>query len=179
DYHGATVSIRQRLAGVTWDFNYTFSKSLDTASGLQTGSLFGSTFILNAFKLKDSRALSDFDLKHVINFNSIWDIPLGRGRAFGKDMNKVLNGFLGGWQLSSVFRYDSGYPFTGGYFDSTGWQTNWNIRSYNMQLSPVSTGTFFGPASASCKAQTSVPQLAACAYPNLFSNTDAAYSSFR
>ena len=36
DYHGATVSIRQRFKGLTWDFNYTFSKSIDDASGLQT-----------------------------------------------------------------------------------------------------------------------------------------------
>ena len=33
DYHGGTLSIRQRKASVTWDFNYTFSKSLDEASG--------------------------------------------------------------------------------------------------------------------------------------------------
>src|ERR1041385_3063590 len=39
NYNGATLSLRQRLGtSVTWDFNYTFSKSLDNASGLQTGS---------------------------------------------------------------------------------------------------------------------------------------------
>lgn len=32
DYHGATFSLRQRLPSVTWDLNYTFSKSLDEAS---------------------------------------------------------------------------------------------------------------------------------------------------
>ena len=34
--HGATISIRQRLKSLSWDFNYTFSKSIDDASGLQT-----------------------------------------------------------------------------------------------------------------------------------------------
>lgn len=179
DYHGATLSIRQRMSNVTWDFNYTFSKSLDEASGLQTGGLFGSTFVLNAFNLKDQRSISDFDLTHVVNFNGVWDLPIGRGKAFGKGMNKVLDAFVGGWQLSGVFRMDSGYPFTGGYFDSTGWQTNWNIRSYNTQIRPVSTGTFFGSSSAACRTAAQTNPNAGCDLPNLFADPDAAYRSFR
>jgi|CXWL01.1.fsa_nt_gi hypothetical protein len=179
DYHGATLSVRQRMSNVTWDFNYTYSKSFDEASGLQTGGLFGSTFVLNAFKLKDQRSVSDFDLRHVVNFNGVWDLPIGRGKHFGNGMNKVLDAFIGGWQLSGIFRMDSGYPFTGGYFDSTGWQTNWNIRSYNTLLKPVSTGTFFGSSSASCQTAQATNPNAGCSLPNLFSNPDAAYASFR
>lgn len=179
DYHGGTLSIRQRMTGVTWDFNYTFSKSFDEASGLQTGGLFGSTFVLNAFKLKDQRSVSDFDLRHVINVNGVWDVPIGKGRYVGGGMNKVLDAVIGGWQLSGVFRYDSGYPFTAGYFDSTGWQTNWNIRSYNTQLRPVSTGVFFGSASASCRTAQQTNPSAGCDLPNLFLNPDAAFASFR
>ena len=180
DYHGATFSARQRLAGVTWDFNYTFSKSFDEASGLQSGGLFGSTFVLNAFKLRDQRTVSDFDLTHIVNFNGVWDIPIGKGRPFGNGMNKVLNAFIGGWQLSGIFRYDSGYPMLG-FFDQTGWQTNWQIRSYNTLISPVSGGTNFGSASAACiAAQNSNPNVnQGCSLPNLFSNPNAAYSSFR
>ncbi len=172
DYHAATLSFRQRLSsGVTWDFNYTYGKSLDDSSGLQTGGLFGSTFILNAFRLKDSRTVSDFDLKHVVNFNGVWDLPFGRGRKFGSGVNKVVNAFLGGWQLSSIFRYDSGYPYTGGYFDSTGWQTNWQIRSYMTQIRPIETGTYFNTATTACTS--------GCDIPNLFADPNAAYASFR
>ncbi|MCC6825550.1 MAG: TonB-dependent receptor [Acidobacteria bacterium] len=141
DYHGAYLSIRQRLGGMTWDFNYTFSKSLDESSGLQTGDSFGSTFVLNAFHLRDQRSYSDFDLRHVINFNGVWDVPLGRGRKFGKNMNKFLDVLVGGWTLSNVFRWDSGYPFDG-FYDGTGWQTNWNVRSYMTMLRKVKTGTY-------------------------------------
>ena len=77
DYHGATLSIRQRLRTLTWDFNYTFSKSIDDASGLQTSGVFGTAFITNALRQRDNRGISDFDIKHIVNFNSIWDIPIG------------------------------------------------------------------------------------------------------
>ena len=161
DYHGAYLSIRQRLAGVTWDFNYTFSKSLDEASGLQTADSFGSAFVLNAFNLKDQRSFSDFDLRHVINFNGLWDVPVGRNRKFGKGMNKWLDGVVGGWAMSGVFRWDSGYPFDG-FYDATGWQTNWNIRSYMTQTRPVSTGTFYTSTG-----------------PNIFQNPEDAVTAWR
>lgn len=161
DYHGGSLSLRQRLAGLTWDFNYTYSKSLDEASGLQTADSFGAAFVLNAFNLKDQRSFSDFDLRHVINFNGIWDIPIGRDRKFGKGMNKFLNGIIGGWSLSGVFRMDSGYPFDG-FYDATGWQTNWNVRSYMTQIRPVETGTFYTPTG-----------------PNIFADPAAAVGAWR
>jgi hypothetical protein len=171
DYHGATLSFRQRFTGLTWDFNYTFSKSLDDASGLQTGGLFGTTFILDAFDLDASRARSDFDIKHLINFNGIWDVPIGKGKYVGGDMPGWLDAIVGGWQLSGIVRYDSGRPFVG-YFDGTGWQTNWQIRSFVTQTRALpNTGTYFGAASDSCTT--------GCDLPNLFSDPDAVYESFR
>ncbi len=161
DYHGGSLSLRQRLAGVTWDFNYTYSKSLDEASGLQTADSFGSAFVLNAFNLKDQRSFSDFDLRHVINFNGLYDIPIGRDRKFGKGMNKVLDAIVGGWSLSGVFRWDSGYPFDG-FYDATGWQTNWNVRSYMTLLRPVETGTFYTATG-----------------PNIFADPAAAVANWR
>lgn len=180
DYHGATLSLRQRLAGVTWDFNYTYSKSLDESSGLQTAGLFGASFVLNAFNLKDQRSFSDFDLRHSINFNGLWDIPIGRDRKFGKGMNKFLDGLIGGWSLSGVFRWDSGYPFDG-FYDATGWQTNWNIRSYMTQLRPTATGTHTGTASAACyTAQQNNPNIPqGCDLPNIFANPDQAFANWR
>ncbi|HEU4833007.1 MAG TPA: TonB-dependent receptor, partial [Pyrinomonadaceae bacterium] len=136
DYHAGTLSIRQRLRGLTWDFNYTFSKSIDDASGLQSSGVFGAAFITNALLQRDNRAVSDFDLRHIVNFNSIWDIPMGRGRRYFTDSNKWVNGILGGWSLTSIFRYNSGLP-VGSPVDLGGWPTNWNVRSWSMPLGHI------------------------------------------
>src|SRR5206468_1538891 len=91
DYHGLAVSVRQRMKGLTWDLNYTYSKSMDDASGLQTGGTFGSAFILNALRQQDARSVSDFDLTHIVNFNSVWEVPIGRNQKLFSGMNKVLD----------------------------------------------------------------------------------------
>jgi len=163
DYHGATVSIRQRLKGLTWDFNYTFSKSIDDASGLQTSGVYGAAFITNALRQEDNRSVSDFDIRHIINMNSIWELPFGRGRTFFGNSNKVVNALIGGWQFTSIFRYNSGLP-TSSPVDVGGWPTNWNVRSWATAIKPVQTSPTRGGGTTS---------------PNLFSDRKAFYNSFR
>lgn len=169
DYHGATFSMRQRFkSGLSWDFNYTFSKSIDDASGIQTSGVFGQAFILNALRPEDNRAVSDFDVRHLINMNGLWEIPIGRGRTYFGNMNKYANFLVGGWELSSIFRFNTGYPISGvsaNFVDIAGWPTNWNSRSFVVRTRPVSTS----PCS----------NCGVGGVPNLFSDPTAAYQSFR
>lgn len=164
NYHAGSLSVRQRLKDLTWDLNYTYSKSMDDASGLQTSGTFGAAFILNALRQRDEYSVSDFDLTHVVNFNSVWDIPIGKDRRYLSGMNKVVNGILGGWQLGTIYRYNTGYPIYG-FFDDSGWQTNWNLKSNNVRGYMVNTKP---------SANSGVGGV-----PNLFSNVQQAYQSYR
>jgi hypothetical protein len=134
NYHAATLSLRERLGtSLTMDFNYTWSHSLDDASGLATSGAFGGAFILNPILQKNSYANSDFDIRHIVNVNGIWQLPIGRNRMFLSNSNKVVDAVLGGWQLSGIFRWNSGLPvgFYGasGVYDDARWATNWNVQS--------------------------------------------------
>ena len=140
NYNGAVFSLRQRLGKtLSYDINYTFSKSFDNASGLQTGGSYGSQFILNPLRPNDNYAVSDFDARHVLNANFIFDSPFGRGRAYFSDLNKVADAFLGGWQLTGVFRANSGLPLSSP-FDQSQWATNWNAQSNGTQIAPIAVG---------------------------------------
>jgi hypothetical protein len=163
DYHGGTLSIRQRMRTLTWDFNYTFSKSIDDASGLQTSGVFGTAFITNALRQRDNRGVSDFDITHIVNFNSIWDMPFGRGRQWLSGSNKYVNAVLGGWSLTSIMRYNSGLPVSSP-VDLGGWPTNWNVRSWATQIKKIQSSPTRGGNGQQ---------------PNLFSDPQAAYNSFR
>src|SRR5207302_1668591 len=72
--------------GLSLDFNYTFSKSIDIGSNAERISLFegfglGSQ-IINSWQPNALRAVSDFDTHHQITTNWIYELPVGRGKAF-------------------------------------------------------------------------------------------------
>lgn len=149
NYHAGSVSLRQRLGrSLSLDFNYTLSHSLDDASGLQTAGAFGGAFILNPLRQRESYASSDFDVRHIINANGTWEMPFGRDRKYFSNINKVADAFLGGWQLTGIFRWNSGLPISTP-FDDARWATNWNAQSNTVRIRDVQTcpergGRLFG-----------------------------------
>ena len=139
NYHAGTLSIRERLGrSLTMDFNYTLSHSFDDASGLQTSTAYAAAFILNPLRQQDNYSTSDFDVRHIINANAVWEMPFGRGRRFFTGAGQLANAFIGGWQLGGIMRWNSGLPIFSPYDDAR-WATNWNAQSSGVRLKPVQT----------------------------------------
>jgi hypothetical protein len=90
-----------------WQFRaaYTFSKTKDNGEGAFDS--VGDTGINFVEPFTTSR----IDFPHVFSFESVLDIPFGRGRAFGSNIPRVVDVILGGWQLNGIFRAQSGQPF--------------------------------------------------------------------
>jgi hypothetical protein len=163
DYHAGTLTVRQRLRNhLTLDFNYTLSKSMDNASGLQNSDSYGAAFVLNAIDLDQQRGVSDFDIRHIINMNAVWELPIGRGRSFLSGMPGFAEAILGGWQLTNIWRWNSGIV-AGTPFDAAQWATNWNAQSNGVRIKNI----------------TASPTRGGKEDPNLFSDPIAAYQSFR
>jgi hypothetical protein len=163
DYHAFQTSFRKRFSNnLTFDFNYTLSHSIDIASGLEPtlAPISDVSLILNPLDLNANRANSDFDVRHLINANYVYNLPFGKGQKFFSNLGKVPNAILGGWQTTSVFRWNSGLP-SGQPFDADVWSTNWNAQSAAVQILPLKTSpTRTGD-------------------PNLFGDPEAAYGSYR
>ncbi|HEX8117819.1 MAG TPA: hypothetical protein VF521_11155, partial [Pyrinomonadaceae bacterium] len=156
--------VRERFGdALTLDFNYTFSKSMDDASGLQNSGSYGGAFIINPIRQHDSWAVSDFDVRHIINFNSVWQLPVGRGHRLSLGGNRWADALVGGWQLSSIFRWNSGLPISAPY-DAATWATNWNVQSFGVRTRPIQA--------CPTRGDTQPPKLFGC-------NPDQAYQSFR
>lgn len=121
-YAGLQVFInRQMAAGLQATVAYTWSHALDDSNGaFKTGtSNPGSRiFIENgAPNLRGNYASSDQDQRHVFVASTIYQLPVGRGKMFGKGMNRGLDEIVGGWQLNSIVTLASGNPIdftTGG-----------------------------------------------------------------
>jgi hypothetical protein len=50
--------------------------------------------------------------RHQWTFANVYDIPFGKGRKWGSNMNRVADAALGGWELSGITTYYSGFPFS-------------------------------------------------------------------
>jgi Carboxypeptidase regulatory-like domain len=109
-YNGMLASLRKRFSqGLQFDFNYTFSHSIDNLSSVantQAGGL-----ICDIRNLRACRGNSDFDIRHLVNVNGIYELPFGRGKAIGGNARGVVNTLIGGWQVGGIYTFRSGLPF--------------------------------------------------------------------
>ena len=112
-YDGLLVSLQKRFSqGLQFDFNYTYSFSFDNNSSVANTVIGG--LIYDLTNPKAGFGPSDFDIRHLINVNGIWELPFGRGKWIGRDVSGWANELIGGWQLSGIFAYRSGLPFSVG-----------------------------------------------------------------
>jgi hypothetical protein len=143
-YNAGQFTLRSRPThGLQFDFNYTLSKSIDEGSDAERVPTYGGlSAIINTWAPKQLRGPSDFDARHQINSNWVYDLPFGRGRHFGNGWNRMTDTFVGGWQISGIYRWTSGFPFSvpaGGT-----WNTNFQL-SGNAELvgTRPKAGVFF------------------------------------
>jgi len=128
--------------GIQFDLNYTYSKSIDLSSDASRigaeGGLGGQ--VINPWSPKGLRAVSDFDLTHQFNANWIVELPFGKGKWIGSESHGVAEALIGGWQLSGLARWTSGFPI--GVGNGAQWPTNWELSGFATQTGSVATGLF-------------------------------------
>ena len=74
------------------------------------------TGYLNNFDQELERVIGPFDRTHVFVASGIVEMPFGRGRHWGNDWSGVTEALLGGWQVSVLFKAQSGAPLGFGNF---------------------------------------------------------------
>jgi len=58
--------------------------------------------------------------RHRMNLSGTYDLPVGRGRAFGSGMPRAVDYVIGGWSASSILTFNSGGFLRFGGMDVTG-----------------------------------------------------------
>jgi len=176
-YNGGQFSLRRHAGGLEFDINYTYSKSTDLGSNAERinefeGVGFGSQ-IINSWIPNQNRAVSDFDTTHAINANWVYELPVGNGKQIGNRMGRIMNAFFGGWSISGLWRWSTGYPFQ---TFSPEWATNFQLESPGVLIGKKpETGSF------------TVTQVSGGPGPNVFkdpgitdpNNPNAAINQFR
>jgi hypothetical protein len=99
-YHGLQVGTTRRFTnGLSFGLAYTLSKSEDDGSGQRD-------VIPNAFNAGTLWGPSDFDRRHVMVINGIYELPFLRGRS------GMSGKVLGGWTIAAISQFQTGTPFS-------------------------------------------------------------------
>jgi hypothetical protein len=139
DFHGLTVSFRRRYSnGFQFDFNYTFSHSIDNGSAAESGAGEEGAAIQDIYNLSAFRGSSDFDIRHNFNANFMYALPFGKGKLLLHNSPGWLNQIVGGWQVSSVWRYSTALPSA--VEGDLAYNTNYWLSSLAVVNTPTASG---------------------------------------
>lgn len=152
NYNALQATLRHQMShGVQFDFNYTYSKSIDLCSDAERVGSFsslnfnGGCQIFNAWSPYLFRAVSDFDTTHQLNANWTIELPFGQGRTIGSHAGRGLDAAIGGWELSGLFRWTSGFPYTI-YNNPADYPTDWYWEGAAIPaVSHVKSGAYHLP----------------------------------
>ena len=120
-YHGLFLTISRRFENnLLFNFNYTFSKSIDDMSVDPTAATTGANISATSFSrtptdihnFRLDRSLSDFNNTHVVIANVVYQLPFGHGQRFLGSARRWLDEIVGGWQVTMIYTFQSGEPYT-------------------------------------------------------------------
>jgi hypothetical protein len=98
-YHSLQTALDKRFSqGYTLGMSYTFSKFMEA------------TQFLNADDPRPHEIISGSDRPHRFSASGIYELPFGKGRKYFASVNKAASYVISGWQISSVYQYQSGVP---------------------------------------------------------------------
>lgn len=119
-FHGLQMSLqRSFVRGWLWQTQYMWSHAIDDNAGSGDG-----VERMIASCRRCERGNADFDVRHTVTVNSIYDLPFARGRR------------LGGWSVSGLATARSGRPVTPTIERSSAAVPDGNARGQRPNLVP-------------------------------------------
>ncbi|MEY3285149.1 MAG: hypothetical protein RIR86_3162 [Acidobacteriota bacterium] len=116
-YNGLQVKVEHRANSLLLLNSFTYSKAIDNSSQVLEVSNGGSPNPQNLLDPRNDKGPSSFDQRFNNTTSVVWEMPIGKGRAFGGSMPAALDAVIGGWVLSSTVSLQSGQPLNLRYAD--------------------------------------------------------------
>ena len=130
-YNALQAVFQKRFSsGLEYQVAYTYSKCMTDNSGYYGtwGSSQGvpaQPYYQNLYNPRADYAPCYFDSKHILSAYAVYEIPFGRGKRFGHDVNGVVNQIAGGWSIAPIITGHTGFP----------------LALYNFTNDPSNTGS--------------------------------------
>jgi hypothetical protein len=113
-YNAMQAVFQKQLShGLQYQVAYTLSRCMSDSTGYYgawNNALSASAYWQNVYDQKAEYAPCYYDATHVVSAYAIYELPFGRGKMLGKNANAVLNGVIGGWAVSPIVQFRTGWP---------------------------------------------------------------------
>jgi hypothetical protein len=167
NYHALNLSLLKRSrGGLTFKSNYSWGKVLDINSANRSGSADNvHSTLLHRWNPKLDKGVAAFSILHQFSTNFSYQLPFGRGKAFGGGAAGWVDKLISGWQWNGIFAAQSGFPITplaGSNRSGHGDVLNPDVpdRNPNFQGKVIRGGT-----GSRKPAATSIPTHSCCRWP--------------
>jgi hypothetical protein len=123
-YDSLQINFRRMLSnGLAVDANYVFAKRYDS----------------RLLTLRQDRVLvrSASSVPHALKLTAVYELPFGRGRQFGEDMNRWLDGIAGGWALNLTGRVQRGNTLNFGNVRLEGMTLKELQKAFKIRVDPA------------------------------------------
>ncbi len=109
-YHAMNLSLQRRFSnGLQFLVTFTASKYLATPEGNEGWAAGGAQLVRNWYDTSLEKSLMSNDIPKSFVASYIYELPVGKGKKVQPD-NRLLDGVIGGWQVSGVFTAKDGFP---------------------------------------------------------------------
>jgi hypothetical protein len=132
--------------GLQYQVAYTYAKCMSNNSGYYgtwsgaKASTTASPYWQNIYDPAAEWSPCYYDETHNLTAYAVYDMPFGKGKKFGGDMNKAVDAVVGGWTVSPIVTLHTGFPMT--LYNNGSDQTGTNSRGLRADCN--GTNTVFG-----------------------------------
>ena len=114
EYNSLQAVLQKRMThDLQYQVSYTFSKCMSDSTGYYgawVNALSASAYWQNVYDPRAEWAPCYYDATHVVSAYAIYDLPFGRGKALAQNANKVVDAIIGGWEVSPIVSFRTGFP---------------------------------------------------------------------
>lgn len=113
NYNAMNIKFEHRTHDLAATAIFTWAKSMDDKSAAAGVGATGSGYqgFMDNSRPQLDYAPSDFDVDHRFVASYVYQLPFGRGKKFAGTINRAADIAVGGWQLSGITTFQTGFPF--------------------------------------------------------------------
>ena len=111
NYNALATQLTKRMSnGLQFQVSYTYGHALSDTGTTLSGS--PGFYSVNNANTAASYSSAAWDTRHSFVANFIYNIPFGKGKPYGANLNRILDAALGNWQVNGILTLRTGHPYT-------------------------------------------------------------------